>query len=169
MTTLSADERIANAIWRVIGNPARIYTKHQIREALIANGVTRSMYTLFNIGVRRLLEDKAEAKGMALVIERGCVFVTTQEWEILHKTVKSLRYYATFGESIGHEGRGVNQLLASADPISRTMGRLAITAGVNGVAMRRELETAEEILAVTFEAGRDAANTAFARARARAQ
>lgn len=169
MTALSTSERLANAIWREISNPARIFTKGQIQHALQGNGIYRSQATLFgNTVIRRILESKAASKNLALVIDRGCVFVTTEEWEILHKTVRQLRYAATFGESIGHEGRGIDKLLASADPISRAMGRLAITTGTNGALLRRELESAESALATTFEAGRAAANAHFAAARNRA-
>ena len=168
MTSLSATERVANAVWRVIHNPARIYTKGQIQKALMTVGITKSMYTLFNTDVRRLLEDKAAQKGLAVVIDKGCVFVTSEEWQILHKTVRELRYHATHGESIGHVGRGIDKLMTSADPISQEMGKLAITAGVQGHLMRVELESAEAVLATTFEAGRRAADDHFAKARARA-
>jgi hypothetical protein len=163
-----AEERLANAIWREIQNPRKIYTKSQVHQALYANGIRRSMPTLFgNTAIRRILESKAEKKGLALVIERGCIFVTTEEYEILHKTVRMLRYYATLGESIGHEGRGVNRLLMASDPVSRAMGALALTAGVNGAQIRRDLEAANAALALSFKEGRDAANAAFAKARAR--
>ena len=164
-----AEERLANAIWREIMNPSRIYTKSQVHQALYKNGIRRSMSTLFgNTTIRRILESKAETKGLALIIERGCIFVTTEEWEILHKKVRNLRYLMTLAQSIGHEGTGIDILLASADPVSRNMGRQAIAAGVFGDGLRRELDAAEGAIALTFEAGRKAANAAFAKARARA-
>jgi hypothetical protein len=164
-----ANEMLANAIWAEIRNPARIFTKSQVHQALFRNGIRRSMPTLFgNTDVRRLLEDKAEAKGMALVIERGCIFITTQEWQILHKKVTLLRYLMTLAQSVGHEGTGNDILMSSADPVSRNMGRQAIAAGVFGAALRRELNEANEVLATTFKEGRQAANEHFAKCRARA-
>jgi len=167
--TLSAPERLANAIWREISSPTRIHTKGEIQRSLQGNGIYRSQATLFgNTVIRRILESKAAAKGLALVIDRGCVFVTTEEWEILHRTVRQLRYHATHGESLAHDGRGIEALLTSTDPVSRNMARLAITAGVNATSLRRELEDAEAVLATTFEAGRAAAIEHFARCRERA-
>lgn len=169
MTALSANERLANAIWREIRNPARIYSKNQIKAILEANGIVRSHSTLFNnLEIRRLLEDKAEAIGLGVVIARACIFVTTEEWEILHRTVRQLRYLMTLAQSVGHEGRGTGILLASIDPVSREMGRQAIAAGVYGAGLQHAMDAAEAAIATTFEAGRAAANATFIRRRARA-
>ena len=168
MTMLSADMRTANQIWAIIKDPKKIYSKAEILGALATQGVYRSRYIFNNINVRRMLEDKAQAKKLALVIDQGCVFVTTNEWQILHRTVRQLRYLITFGESIGHDGRGIDQLLASADPISKEMGKLAMTAGVNATMMRTQLNAAEKAIALTFEAGRMAAKSQFVKARAKA-
>ena len=167
MTGMTADERLANAIWRVIFNPRKIYTKSQIQTALRADGISRTQNALFNTGVRRLLEDKADKKGLAVIIQWGCCFTTTDEWQILHKKVGRLRYLMTLAQSIGHEGTGNEILLAAADPVTRNMGRQAVAAGVFGDGLRRELEAGERVLATTFKAGRKAANEAFAKARAR--
>jgi len=169
MTALTADERLANAIWRVIRKPSEINSKTQIRAALDADGIHRSMTTLFgNTHIRRLLESKAADKGLSLVIDRGCVFVTTEEWFILQKQVRTLRYVATLAESVGHEGRGNDVLMSAADPVSRNMGVQAVAAGVFGAALRAQLTAADAALATTFEAGRAAANAKFAARRAKA-
>lgn len=168
MTVLTAHERLANAIWREISNPHRIYSKSQIHQALYKNGVRRSMATLFGSTlIRRELENKAAAKGLALVIRDECMFVTTESYEILWRQTKSLKDAITRLESVGHVGRGNEILLAEADPASQYVGRTAITAGAIGAGLRRELEVNEGALAATFQAGRKAANEAFAKARAR--
>jgi hypothetical protein len=169
MTALTADERLANAIWRVVHKPSQIYSKSQIRTALAADGIYRSMTTLFgSTSIRRLLESKAAAKGLALVIDKGCVFVTTEEYEILHKQVRILRYLSTLAESVGHAGRGNDILMAAHDPVSQSMGQRAVAAGIFGADLRAALTVADAALATTFEAGRRAADAQFAARRARA-
>ena len=170
MTGFTASDRaLANAIWREIHNPRKIFTKSQVHQALYRNGVRRSMATLFgSTAVRRLLEDKAEAKGLALVIRDSCIFVTTESYEILWRQTKALKDAITRLESVGHVGRGNDILLGEADVASRYVGQTAITAGAIGAGLRRDYETHEALLAVTFKAGRDAANAAFSAARARA-
>jgi hypothetical protein len=127
------------------------------------------MATLFgSTSIRRLLEDKAAEKGWTLVIDYGCIFVTVEEYQILHKKIGLLRAWVTRGESLGHAGTGVEQLMASADPVSQGTGRLSALAGLQSHLIKTELESMEKSIALTFKDGRAAANAAFAAARGRA-
>jgi len=160
---------IANEVWVEIRDSRKIHSKREIRFAIHANtGIWRDDSVLFNTDVRRLLEIKAAAKGMAVIIERNCCWVTSSEYYAMFKVAKNLRYQITHGESLANDGNGVNVLQASTNPLARHLATLASSAGAHAQWLRNELDAIDAVLATTFDAGRAAARADFAVRRARA-